>query len=182
MNLGLDRPWRLARRRIDGSRPLTLFMLIKRPLSMARSSNGSHPSALVAPVTDPQKLKATGFYFGSHRSYNCHNTVTGADLYFSFKPRTNWIYRGEYRDERHGGPQLTPTYLGIINRSRLSGSPRFPGQSSVGDIGSSTDGGTGRDPIANLAWNDLDQGYSGVIWGAIMYPVLEVTEERRDPI
>jgi hypothetical protein len=78
-------------------------------------------------------------------------------------------------------PPLTATYLGIGDDSQLSRSPRFAGQSSVGGFSSSTDSRARGDPISNLDGDDLDQGYSGVMRGAVMLPVFEITEERRDP-
>jgi hypothetical protein len=79
-------------------------------------------------------------------------------------------------------PQVTATYLGVGDDSELSGSLRFTGQSTVGDFGSSTDGGTSRHPVANLTWDDLDQAYSGVMLGTVVLPIFEISEERRDPI
>lgn len=80
-----------------------------------------------------------------------------------------------------GIPRVIYTYLSIGNDPEFSRSPGFAGQSTIGDLRSSTDGGTGRHPVANIARDDFNQGYSGIILGAIVFPIFEIAEERGKP-
>ena len=80
-----------------------------------------------------------------------------------------------------GTPRIIDTYLIFGDDPELSGSPCLAGQSSIGNFSGSTDGGTGRYPVANLTRDYFDQAHPGIVLGAVMLPVFEVAEERRDP-
>lgn len=78
-------------------------------------------------------------------------------------------------------PRVVATYLSIGNDPEFSRSFCVAGQSSIGNFSSSADGGTGRHPVTNLTGDDLDQAHPGITFGAVVFPVFEITEERRDP-
>lgn len=78
---------------------------------------------------------------------------------------------------RASTPRIVATYLRIGDDPELSRGLRFAGQSPIGDLGGPADGGTGRDPVADIVRDDLDQTYSGIVLGAIVCAVFEIAEE-----